>query len=599
MDSRPFRHLLVRVLLVPVAALAVLAILLGTALRQVMETARWVDRSDRVIATAYDLSSLLVDQETGLRGYLVTKDRSFLEPYIASDSRIEARFDALLSQLADNPDQGAAVRQIRLDYQRWRQQQAPILTTFPKPADVPPTLMRQKAGMDHMRGEWHTFLAQENVLRSQRNDWASRVDSLTLFAIIFLSAAFLGIILFSTARTFLRLSRLYQNKLDGLEVARRDVHQRQQWLQTTLRSIGDAVIACDAEGNITFINTIAEQLTGWNEFEAVGQPVSRVFVVVHESTRLPAESPVDTARTLGIVAGLDEHILLVRKDLSEIAIDDSAAPIRDPDGELLGAVLVFRDVTGKRLADQALMRAERLAAAGRLSASIAHEVNNPLEGLMNLLYIARRLDNLAETQNLIEKAELEVGRVAHITRQALGFYQDTTALSEFSLSEVVKQVVSFYASRAALDHIQLESRIADGVNLNGSSGEVQQVLSNLLANSLDATPPHGKIRITVRRTRELGGAGREGVNIFVADTGCGINRDGMARMFEAFYTTKEKTGTGLGLWVTKQLAEKHGGSLRVRSRADGPKTGTVFKIFLPAVSALINPAPQKVIGARH
>jgi len=585
MDSRSFRHLLVRALLVPVAALSVLALLLGVALRQVNDTARRVDHSDRVMAAAYDLNHLIVDQETGLRGYMATHDPVFLQPFTDAEPIIETRFDTLLHLVANERGQTAAALQIREDYDQWRKEQDGALAAFPLPEEVEPYLLRQKDGMDHLRSEWTAFQAREDAIRMERSDWSSRVDSFTLFAIIFLSLAILGIILFSTARTFFRLSALYQNKMDGLEAARHDVHERQQWLQTTLRSIGDAVIACDAEGKIAFINEVAEKLTGWNEFEAAGLPVSNVFVVLNEATRTPVDSPADTARIVGVPSRLPAGILLVRKDGSEIAIDDSAAPIRGPDGEIMGAVLVFRDVTEKRKTDQALVRAERLASAGRLSAAIAHEVNNPLEGLINLLYIARRVDNFEDARSLMEKAEFEVGRVSHITRQALGFYKDTTALSQYSLTEVIKHMIGFYQSRAQTGQISLECRVAGDLVLTGSAGEVQQVLSNLLANSLDATPANGRIRITAFATRGVDRAVGDGVRIFVADTGAGISRDSIAHLFDAFYTTKEKTGTGLGLWVTKQLTEKHGGSLRVRSCAEGKKTGTVFSIVLPAISA--------------
>ena len=597
MDSRSFRYLLVRALLVPVAALSVLAFLLGTALRQVNDTARRVDRSDRVIAAAYDLNHLIVDQETGLRGYLATHDPIFLQPFKAAEPAIEGRFDNLQRLVINEHGQGAAVSQIRADYEDWRKEQDGLLTAFPAARDVEPYLLRQKAGMDHLRSEWNEFHAREDAIRLERNDWASRVDNFTLFAIIFLSLSILGIILFSTARTFLRLSALYQNKMDGLELARREIHEREQWLQTTLRSIGDAVIACDAEGNITFINAAAEHLTGWNEFEAAGKPVGDVFHILNETTRAPVDSPVDTARIVGVAARLPACTVLVRKHGGEIAIDDSAAPIRGPDGEILGAVLVFRDVTEKRKTDAALVRAERLASAGRLSASIAHEVNNPLEGLINLLYIARHVENLEDARGLLEKAEFEVGRVSHITRQALGFYKDTTSLSQFSLTEVVKHVVGFYQSRATTGHIRLECRVPADLMLTGSAGEVQQVLSNLLANSFDATPEHGHIRITAFASRGTDASPGNSVRIFVADTGAGIARDSIAHLFDAFYTTKEKTGTGLGLWVTRQLTEKHGGSLRVRSRAEGTKTGTVFSILLPAISVQLASSGKTAVAA--
>jgi len=284
--------------------------------------------------------------------------------------------------------------------------------------------------------------------------------------------------------------------------------------------------------------------------------------------------------------GLANHTFLVSKNGNEICIDDSGAPIRDSSGKMIGVVLVFRDITERRMSEGALMRAEKLAAAGRLAASVAHEVNNPLEGLTNLVYLARRSEDLDDVRQLLLQAEGELGRIAHITRQSLGFYRETTTPAHFMPATVVREVSSFYASRAATMGVTFLVNAATDREVLGAAGELRQILSNLLANSLDACTKGATIRIETHSAVDPRNPSNAGVRITIADTGTGIAPEHIKRVFEPFFTTKTDTGTGLGLWVSRELVEKHGGSLRVRSSNINPRCGTVFSIFLPQQPAM-------------
>jgi signal transduction histidine kinase len=286
-------------------------------------------------------------------------------------------------------------------------------------------------------------------------------------------------------------------------------------------------------------------------------------------------------RRLGNVVGLANHTFLVSKNGKEICIDDSGAPIRDGAGKMIGIVLIFRNITERRMSEGALMRAEKLAAAGRLAATVAHEVNNPLEGLTNLVYIALRSHDLDEIRRLLAQAESELGRIAHITRQSLGFYRETSVSAHFKPSTIVREVTDFYTSRAISLGVSFIVNAKTDRQVLGSAGELRQILSNLLANSLDACARGSTIRVEASSAIDPRDLSRPGVRITIADTGFGIPAKHLENIFEPFFTTKKDTGTGLGLWVSRELVEKHGGTLRVRSRTSNPFCGTVFSIFLP------------------
>jgi signal transduction histidine kinase len=232
------------------------------------------------------------------------------------------------------------------------------------------------------------------------------------------------------------------------------------------------------------------------------------------------------------------------------------------------------------------MRAEKLASAGRLAAAIAHEVNNPLEGLVNLVYLARSEDNLSQVRRHLADADRELQRIAHITRQSLGFYRENSYPTQFRPDVVTREVVEFYSFRAAAARVDLTVALKTEQKVWGNPGELRQVISNLIANSLDACEAGASICVRVHASRDWRGAGSDGVRVVVADTGCGIAIDNLHRIFEPFFTTKKDTGTGLGLWVSRELIEKHGGHLEVRSRTDRKPTGTVFSVFLPLAASL-------------
>ncbi len=245
---------------------------------------------------------------------------------------------------------------------------------------------------------------------------------------------------------------------------------------------------------------------------------------------------------------------------------------RDAMGKAAWIAGLIIDVTESRLAEQALRRAEKLAAAGRLAATVAHEVNNPLEALVNAIYLAQQATDIQEAAGHLHLADSELRRITHIVRQTLGFYRESTLPQPTGLLRLVSEVLELYRSRSLSRGVTLQTRgqTVDEVFVTVIAGEIKQVLANLIANAIDATPAGGIVETSVARCEDC-------VEIVVSDTGSGISEANRKHLFEPFFTTKADVGTGLGLWVSKGIVEKHGGAILLDDRVED---GTTFRVRL-------------------
>jgi signal transduction histidine kinase len=233
--------------------------------------------------------------------------------------------------------------------------------------------------------------------------------------------------------------------------------------------------------------------------------------------------------------------------------------------------VLFTDITNRKLAEEALLRAEKLASVGRMAAAIAHELNNPLEAVTNLLFLANESEGLPEsTRKLLETADAELRRMAYITRQSLGFYRESATPALTSVNAVLESALDLLKSKIKSKHAVIEKQWNNDVQIVGIPGELRQVFSNLLANSLDAIQEGGTINLRVT-------ANQHRVRITVADNGKGISTELQQHIFEPFFTTKGTTGTGLGLWVSKEIISKHDGIVQMRSKV---QRGTVVSVVL-------------------
>jgi PAS domain S-box-containing protein len=266
----------------------------------------------------------------------------------------------------------------------------------------------------------------------------------------------------------------------------------------------------------------------------------------------------------------------------------SAYPVRTLPGQVRWAGIIVLDASDRKRSEEALRRTEKLAVTGRLAASIAHEINNPLEAITNLLFLLRNTNEMPDSaQKYLEMTENEVRRVSEITQQTLRFYRQPTQPARSSMADLLDSVISLYQSRLHALGMRVERDYDPALTLFCFAGEIRQVIANLIGNSIDASGPGGRLVVRARRSRDWMNAQQSGVRIVVADTGSGMEREIRQHIFEAFFTTKEATGTGLGLWVSHEIILKHHGRMHVRSRAangsyaQATGSGTVFQIFIP------------------
>ncbi len=255
-----------------------------------------------------------------------------------------------------------------------------------------------------------------------------------------------------------------------------------------------------------------------------------------------------------------------------------ALPVRDTQGNVVRWFGTCTDIDALKKAQEALVRSEKLASVGRMAMTIAHEINNPLEAVMNTLFILQGKRDLPDSvRSHLAVADSELRRIAHISKQALGFYRESAAPAVTSVSEILESVLDLLKSKIKAKHAVIVKDWDRDLDIYAVSGELRQVFSNLLSNSLDAIEDDGTIKI---RASRVGSFKDPQVRITVADNGKGIAAMYLPCIFDPFFTTKDSIGTGLGLWVSKQIIDKHGGSIRVRSSTNGPRRGTAFSILL-------------------
>jgi signal transduction histidine kinase len=275
----------------------------------------------------------------------------------------------------------------------------------------------------------------------------------------------------------------------------------------------------------------------------------------------------------------------VRKNGERLEVSLTISPIRNSRGVVIGASKIARDITQRKRTEEALRISEKIASAGRLAATVAHEINNPLESVVNLVYLAKTgASEPSKVMEYLGMAEEELGRIAHLTKQTLGFYREQAGIAPVRAGELLRQLIFMLSPKARNKRVNIDLELVNDPEIRVNAGEIRQLFANLLSNSIDACNSEGSIRVRVAR-RFSYRLRRHGLRITVADDGTGIKQLDRERLFQPFFTTKKGVGTGLGLWVGKEIVERHAGRITLRSDATPGRSWTVISVFLPALAA--------------
>jgi PAS domain S-box-containing protein len=586
-----FNRIVRQVLFFPVISLVLVAAALSWQIFSSTDTVKLIQDSDQSIQQTNLVGRLISDQESGLRGFEVTHEKSFLAPYDQASDLLPAAFDKL-EALKLNASEHQLIAQLRSDHEIW-------IESYARPVIAMTQASGQEAGlhdlalnqlgkqqMDKIRADLQAVVTADEAHRARRVDhWRVQVRDMVIGLVLF--AVVIGIFIGLFTRNRLHVvSDAYQSWVDTLRVKNEELFLSGQQLRTTLASIGDGVITCDIDGRIRMMNQVASDMTGWKIDDALGRPLDTVFHIFNGATRQLIEDPVHKVKRLDAIVGLGPDTttdtILVRRDGTEINISDSGAPIRDQDGAITGIVLVFRDVTVARRTQEALIANEKLAVAGRLAASIAHEIHNPLDSVSNMLYLMGSGSTEEENKQFLAMAQQEIARVTQISRSMLSLYRESTAPIPINIREILSGTL------VLLDHrVQdLQSTVSldapEDLTVHGFPAELRQVFTNLVINAVEAAGASGHVEVSAKHVHPADAPATDrhtdGVLVEIVDDGPGISDAASSKLFQPFFSTKGEQGTGLGLWVSRGIVSKHGGMIHLESRKD--TRGAVARVFL-------------------
>jgi PAS domain S-box-containing protein len=380
-----------------------------------------------------------------------------------------------------------------------------------------------------------------------------------------------------------KITRWFGTNTDvSVEVsAREELRRNEERLRTALLasqrlaaivdSSDDAIISKDLRGVVTSWNACAERMFGYKAEEMIGRAITTI---------IPVELHEDEQRILGAIARGEsiEHFETIRlkKNGEHIEVSLTISPVKDEHGMVIGAAKIARDITQRKRTERALQLTEKLASVGRLAATVAHELNNPLEAITNFIYLAQTTENLPPVAvEYLTLADRELERVSHIAQQTLGFYRDTASIGRVDIRDSLNDVLRVFDSKLRYKSITTEIAFDRELQIEALGGEVRQVFANLISNAIDASPNAGTIKVHAKAVRKRG---ESFAQVTFADHGYGIPEPLKKNIFNPFFTTKSDVGTGLGLWVTKSLVEKHGGHIAFRSKQ---LQGTAFTVQFP------------------
>lgn len=361
---------------------------------------------------------------------------------------------------------------------------------------------------------------------------------------------------------------------DALRFSEREAARRNNEVAAIVQSSDDAIVSKDLTGRIMSWNPAAERIFGYSQEEILGKSIR---LLIPEELQAQEEEILNKIRSGQTI----DHFETVRVTKSGERIDASLSisPVRDEKGTIIGASKTLRDISGRKRLEASLLQAEKIAAAGKMAAAVAHEVNNPLEAITNLIFLAREhAGDSAQVRSFLDLAESEVSRVSRIAQRTLGFYRENNSVTGVSPADLVEHTLRIYEPQCRTAGISIERDFKSKRSILTRSGEILQVIFNIVANAIHAMPSGGVLSISTEDVELPAGAG---IRIAVRDNGVGIPAHQLPRIFDAFFSPRPGTGTGIGLFVARQFVIGHGGRIDVESSADPASHGTTMSVYLP------------------
>ena len=592
--SSGFRRSLIQAFVYPLVLLILLIVIFLWQLGVVLRTTALVEHSNLIITQASVVLNQLVDMETGLRGYLMTGEPLFLEPYQQAQSTIDVSMNRLQTQVNDDDAQMGRLNTVYPVVRNWRQYATDALAVQAKgqTADGTATQLTGKQIMDAIRQQFAVFVDTEDRLRNERILSTQSASQIVIMIVILSGLGVGGLLAIISRQRLVQLSQTYEQALVSSYKQTEEISTQREWLRGVLSSIGDAVIATDARGNIAFINPVTEQLTGWSADEATGKPLHTVYKLVQDEAASPDFS---TSQKIAL-SSADSKRLLARSG-KDTPIEDNVAAIKDGRGKWVGTVLVFRDVTRRNQIEQERLRLleTKTQYANMLRQSneqlnqfayiASHDLQEPLRMVVSYLQLleqrfSKSLDSDARefityaVDGATRMKELITGLLAYARLDTDEPLSHDLISMQIALGKALTNLASPIAeSKAIITHAVLPELRADSL-------QMMQLLQNLIGNAIKfraEQPP--KIHI-----------GAEKVNdewqFSVQDNGIGIAPEYQERifgMFQRLHHRSDYAGTGIGLAICKKVVERHHGRIWVES-TEGQ--GTTFHFSIPLSNTL-------------
>jgi PAS domain S-box-containing protein len=531
--------------------------------------------TQEVLTQVAEVRSLIANAETGQRGFVYTGDPNFLGPYDMAVDQIDPNLQQLAQLTVDSPPGRARIFTLRSLVQTKMEMLSATILMFQSghQADAREMVVSERGRLllVKINNLMNEIVSEESTLRGSRSAAYKSSVSRTV-ASIYLASGVVALAVFFLAYYVFR-------EVNRRERRARGRLTREKWFRLALTSLGDAVIATDKRGLVTFLNPKAERIMGVQLISVKGQPVERVFPLFDVATLAPLENSVTRVIEGGNSVAPENRAFLRGSGGNLIPIKDSATVIRDRRDKPVGAVIVFRDVSYEHQIHEVERNPDSLGISSMLLATVSRQIDAPLVAACDLIYFAKLGESVsAESSDLLTLAEGHLGRVSHISREVLGFYRHSELSEQIDLSVLFDSVLKTFTNQFWSKNITVIRELHLCPSVSGLSAELHQAIANLVSNAIDAVPVGGTIHAQLSY---LDNADAKVVVISIRDNGPGIEPANRDHLFEPFFTTKDGTGYGLGLWTTQRIVERHGGSIQVEYEDGEDSKGTVFNVFVP------------------